>query len=347
MTIYVTRSPALILYEHERESRQLRLILSTAAASRLRAEQSSKEFFAARQHNRQGGPSEQIVRRGSALWLGPCAIFVLRLLVLAAFVLSGLIFPAMYAIAGCVPADTAYGTAMVVLDVALWLDVLCAFVTPGWREGEAIRSHRAVALSYLRRPSGLLLDVLIRFPWDSAIASTMTLPSSAGHGSAAGWCLAWGQLSRAALMPKALRIAYTELDGTPRVVPSAARLGILLVSSLIVIHWYACASYLLGRHLLREQARGWLEEQGYEAWPAWERYPRAFNRALLVMIGEGEHGSTGEEICLSTFGALLGLVLIAYVTSCECATGDLTARHEKAALAGTCLGATFCPVLPS
>ena len=173
-----------------------------------------------------------------------------------------------------------------------------------------------MACSYARRPSGLLLDVLGRFPWDYLMlhATSDGIP-----------CLSFGHLARTSLLWPALRSARTAVDGAPRALSSGARLSLLLLQTLAVIHWYACGLYLLGRTLLEAPGgpRGWLHEEGltlggggHEEWDGWERYVRAFDRALLVIIGEGgAHGDTGEEIAIASAGALVGLILIAYVTS--------------------------------
>lgn len=59
----------------------------------------------------------------------------------------------------------------------------------------------------------------------------------------------------------------------------------------------------------------WLYDEGYETWPTWERYVRAFDRALLISLADGNHGSTPEEIALSALGLLCGVVALAYFTS--------------------------------
>ena len=47
----------------------------------------------------------------------------------------------------------------------------------------------------------------------------------------------------------------------------------------------------------------------------WARYVRAFDRALLIMVGEGNHGETHEEIAISAGGLLVGTAFLAYFTS--------------------------------
>ena len=247
-------------------------------------------------------PESAIAQR---LWLSNKVRFALHVVVLLAFVVCGLIYPPYFAISGDVPIDSGFGIALLLIDVLLWLDVLCAFITPAFDEGSIVFSHRLVACTYLRRPTGLLLDILARFPWDLARGTRG---------------FSWGHLARTALLQRSLTIVYEESDGAPRAISSITRLTLLVTKSTAVVHWYACGVYLIGRSLLENSADGesigWLAEQGYDAWPAWERYVRALNRALLIMIGEGgeAHGSTGAEIAFATVGASLGVVLIAYFT---------------------------------
>ena len=47
----------------------------------------------------------------------------------------------------------------------------------------------------------------------------------------------------------------------------------------------------------------------------WERYIRAFDRALLVALGDASHGETSIEIMVSLAGLLGGTGLMAYLTS--------------------------------
>jgi len=47
----------------------------------------------------------------------------------------------------------------------------------------------------------------------------------------------------------------------------------------------------------------------------WARYVRSFDRALLIMVGEGYHGTTHAEIAISCVGLLIGTAFIAYFTS--------------------------------
>ena len=42
---------------------------------------------------------------------------------------------------------------------------------------------------------------------------------------------------------------------------------------------------------------------------------RAFNRALLIVVGDGLHGDTHAEIAISTLGLLGGTAALAYFTS--------------------------------
>ena len=59
----------------------------------------------------------------------------------------------------------------------------------------------------------------------------------------------------------------------------------------------------------------WLQGVLYEDWPLWEKYVRAFDRALLIALADGNHGSTGVEVALSCVGLLWGVVALAYFTS--------------------------------
>ena len=79
----------------------------------------------------------------SNAWLGPWARIMLRVIVVVAFVCSGLIYPALYAIRGRVRIDSPWGYTLVILDFVLWVDIVCTFFTPGWREGHHALSCQA------------------------------------------------------------------------------------------------------------------------------------------------------------------------------------------------------------
>ena len=55
----------------------------------------------------------------------------------------------------------------------------------------------------------------------------------------------------------------------------------------------------------------WREVDGDDSWaaiaglpgkPLWSRYVRSFDRGLLIVIGEGEHGETDAEVLISLVG---------------------------------------------
>ena len=81
------------------------------------------------------------------------------------------------------------------------------------------------------------------------------------------------------------------------------------------------ALFLVGRQMADDGQRSWVHPdvlttaEPYTQWALWVKYMRSLNRALLIVVGEGAHGETHEEIAISTVGLLGGTVCMAYFTS--------------------------------
>eukprot|EP00324_Dicrateria_rotunda_P001380 CAMPEP_0206166166 /NCGR_PEP_ID=MMETSP1474-20131121/23088_1 /ASSEMBLY_ACC=CAM_ASM_001110 /TAXON_ID=97495 /ORGANISM="Imantonia sp., Strain RCC918" /LENGTH=692 /DNA_ID=CAMNT_0053570009 /DNA_START=131 /DNA_END=2209 /DNA_ORIENTATION=- len=128
-------------------------------------------------------------------------------------------------------------------------------------------------------------------------------------------------------------------DGGVRFMSPASRLLVLFGMSLIVVHWYCCLLFLIGRlnpetSWLRLYAPGSplpLPEGPWYTWPNYARYARAFDRAMLIFIGEGVHGETHLEVLYSCLGLLLGTVFLAYFTSTMVTLVTLLNQAEEAA----------------
>ena len=50
----------------------------------------------------------------------------------------------------------------------------------------------------------------------------------------------------------------------------------------------------------------WLYFEPWATWPVWARYARAFDRAMLVMVGEGDRSDAHEEIVIYNIGLVSG-----------------------------------------
>ncbi|KAL1515913.1 hypothetical protein AB1Y20_002527 [Prymnesium parvum] len=239
--------------------------------------------------------------RRSAGWLGWGAVGAARGAVLCAAFFTCVVFPCQLAFDGEVRFATRprWAALYALLDGLLWLEMAARFVTPGYRLGRVVYSHRAVARDYIcGRADGLLVDVLSRFPWDAAAGSSG---------------FSYGHLARLLLLRRALVVLRTRVRGSPRFLPPSLRLLLLLGTALLALHWYTCLLFLASRRL--DHPDSWLASVPWSEWPAWARYLHSFDRALLIVTGEGVRGETHEEIAISCVGLLVGTASIAYFTS--------------------------------
>ena len=283
----------------------------------------------------------------SSLWLGPRSEQVTRWLVLLAVGLNVLIFPVLLAFDGPVGSDSPWFGLTMIADVVLWLDVLCRFVTPvamadeGGDGDEEVReiSHGYVARAYLRS-GDLLVDVLCRFPWDAVSSGARAAP----------FAFSTAHLPRLLTLRRALAIWHSRVGSAPKYVGSGQRLAALCSVSLVVLHWYACAQWLLGVHLEREGRPSWVHDaaeaasaQGVEwPWPLWARYMRSFDRGLLTVLGEGLRGEAHEEVALALTGLMGGTVWLAYFTSTLVQLVTTINHQEELARAKIGRVAMFC-----
>ena len=246
-------------------------------------------------------------------WLGPRTRAALSALVVAAAVLNCLVFPVQLAFGGPVCVDDPTWGAYLAADVLLWLEVAANFCTPLALRGEIQYSHSAVAWAYLG--SGrLALDLACRLPW-SAIERAADA-ELALHGGA---CYSLGHLPRLLLVHHLTRVAARFVNWK-RPDPSVERALLRGMSTfsrfVVLLHWYACLQYAVGRSpYLHEGAPSWVEREGVTDRPAWARYVRSLDRALLIVLGEGVDRETDAEIALSLLGLLAGTALVAFFTS--------------------------------
>ena len=120
---------------------------------------------------------------------------------------------------------------------------------------------------------------------------------------------------RLLLLQRAWTLLSTRVTGGPRFFSPAVRLLLLSVYSLVALHWYACLIFLTSRVLAEAGHHSWLSGEPWSSWPVWARYVRAFDRALLTIIGEGERADTHLEVAISCAGLLIGTASLAYFTS--------------------------------
>tara|TARA_B110001469_G_scaffold81405_1_gene77014 strand:+ start:98 stop:424 length:327 start_codon:yes stop_codon:yes gene_type:complete len=98
--------------------------------------------------------------------------------------------------------------------------------------------------------SDLLVDVLCRWPWDAIAAACYGAP----------FHLAFGHLVRLVSLRRALALLETRAGSRPRFVGPGQRLATLCSVSLVIVHWYACATWKLSHTLWREGEDSWVAQ---------------------------------------------------------------------------------------
>jgi len=268
------------------------------------------------------------------LWISPRVQAYQNMAVFISAIVNIIIFPAQLGISGPIYIDKEpwWWATYMILDVVLWSDILCKFITPVTHRAERIFSHKFVARQYLRDGiDGLVPDMLIRLPWDLLMGDLHSI--SYGHLT----CLLL--IRKAHKRLTALIAGNSMIDGGVRFMSPASRLVVLCGMSLIFVHWYSCLLFLIGRlnpedSWLSLYAPGSplpLPEGPWYDWPHWAQYARAFDRAMLIFIGEGAHGETHIEVLYSCFGLLMGTVFLAYFTSTMVTLVTLLNQAEEAA----------------
>eukprot|EP00966_Prymnesium_polylepis_P203712 4719458-Prymnesium_polylepis.1 len=103
---------------------------------------------------------------GPEIWLPTPLVALLYHLSLLAAHVNVILFPALRGYGGPVTSTNFPLPHLLlwILDLVLWLDFACKFITPAWDDGVRIFDHRAVALAYLR--GDFAYDLLTRLPWD-------------------------------------------------------------------------------------------------------------------------------------------------------------------------------------
>lgn len=155
--------------------------------------------------------------------------------------------------------------------------MVARLLTPIDLHGERVYSRRRVALAYVRGGSrGLLVDLVCRAPWDRMTG----LPG-----------VSYGSLSRLLLVLYARAAALTEVHGRPRFLSPSHRVLVLVMLSLIGLHWYACALFAIGKALTDAKRPSWLDASSFELpaeqWSTPVAYLHAFDRALLTLLANG------------------------------------------------------------
>ena len=228
-----------------------------------------------------------------------------------------LAFPFLFAFNGPVGAEAGGQPGWLALllccDAVLWLDVAARFAVPHEDENEGqLLSHRRVALRYLR--SDLPVDVLCRWPWDAIAAACYGAPLR----------LSFGHLARLVSIRRALVILETRAGSRPRFVGPAQRLATLCTVSLVIVHWYACATWKLSHTLWREGEDSWVAQvvegrwEGSSVpwpWPDWACYLASVDRALNNVLAGEQRGATHYETALALLGQVGGVAWLAYFTS--------------------------------
>ena len=250
------------------------------------------------------------------LWLPDCVIRCIFHLVNLAALINVIFYPVIFSFGSRVGADSGWFGILLFLDVVLWLDVVCVFFTPLWVVGSRKFSHRTVALKYLK-DGRIAYDLVCRLPWD-----LFFLPLYGGLSFGYGY----GHLARLLLAPRTFAIVNDpfgrqSMGGTPVFVNPARRLSTLMWSSIVVIHCYACITWLVTVNLEGLGRTTWLSlddggSSSWADWPWWARYARALEHALLIVMNNGvPDGVTHEEVVLGLVGLLGGIVWLAYFTS--------------------------------
>ena len=142
-------------------------------------------------------------------------------------------------------------------------------------------------------------------PWDWLVASSEA------------WCLSYGHLPRLLFVVRLTAMVRHALNTIfPALGAQRARMLFveLVLDSLMPLHWLACLLYTVPR-LTDSPELAWVALSALDERPLWARYVRSFDRALLVVLGEGVHGETDTEVLVSMLGLLLGTGLVASFTS--------------------------------
>ena len=209
-------------------------------------------------------------------------------------------------------ARSAWAAVLAACDVLLWLEVLVALSS----ECHAAKQLRGTRMRRLfERISRWLLHVgrvACLMPWDWLVGD-----DDAADGRTL--CISWGHLTRCffvghlfAQLGAAMNHFFPAL-GTQR---ASMQFVVLISNSIAVVHWYGCLLYAAPRlESEAERPRTWVELSEINGRPYWARYVRSLDRALLIVLGEGEHGETDLEVLISMFGLLFGTGFVALFTS--------------------------------
>ncbi|KAL1500250.1 hypothetical protein AB1Y20_012918 [Prymnesium parvum] len=252
-------------------------------------------------------------------------------LALLAALLNSLAFPPLRAFGGALTSEQPRWYALFwTLDALLWLHI-------GW---QCATRRRA----YVRRR--LALELLATLPWD------LLLPGGEGR-----LAFDYAHCARLLLAPRAaagLRQLGRRTSASQVFVGPRRQLASLLFGSLVVIHWYACAMWLTAEQLELAGHPSWLTlapAEPWHLWPAWARYVRAFDFALLTVIGDGIVGESDAEAVLKLAGRCCGVVWLAYFTSTMVSlvamlnASSTRAHHKIAAVHTACVDAGLSPSL--
>ena len=156
--------------------------------------------------------------------------------------------------------------------------------------------------------------MLCRWPWDAIAAACYGAPLR----------LSFGHLARLVSIRRALVILETRAGSRPRFVGPAQRLATLCTVSLVIVHWYACATWKLSHSLWREGEDSWVAQvvegrwEGSSVpwpWPDWACYLASVDRALNNVLAGEQRGATHYETALALLGQVGGVAWLAYFTS--------------------------------
>lgn len=224
-------------------------------------------------------------------WIGPKGRMLGKVVFAIAAAGNALVFPFHLAFLGapCFSDDVISSVIYLVLDVPLWASALRSVgrsLERQWRCKGALCTEgswwwRSSKFGWRR-----LLDVVALMcciPWDWLFGS--------------GLCYSYGHISRCYFVGGLATIIGSIIDtifpalGAKRA--SAMLIGLVL-TSVIVLHWYACFLYVVPYAFDGNQS--WIVVSALDERPLWARYIRCFDRGLLIMLGEGEHGETDVEV---------------------------------------------------
>ena len=250
------------------------------------------------------------------MWLLRRSQVILDFMFAVVAVFDLIVFPARLAFAGAVgSSEPAWFGVLVLTDVVLWLDMLARFFTPVCVEGKLIYDRRAVVRTYLR--GSFALDLVARLPWDGFM----------GMGSTGGYRFGYGHLARLLVLRRTLDITRDPGGrGGHGFVGPARRLALLLAVSLLGLHWYSCATWIVGESLKNAGLNSWLDQhwtpctsdeavcEHWADWPFWARYVRSVDRAALRVLGNDLGQHSHAETALGLVGTLVGIVWMAYFT---------------------------------